>query len=67
MIEISAVSETILSLNFIPNFAELDPSILEAHASAASQQKYEAGQVVFLEGESCLEMYLVQDGWLKRS
>jgi hypothetical protein len=66
MIEIRAVSKTILALNFIINFAELDPVLLEELASAAIQQKYEAGQVVFPEGESCLKMYLVQDGWMKR-
>jgi CRP/FNR family transcriptional regulator len=49
----------------LPYFVGLDPATLEAVANAAAQQKYEAGQVVFVEGETCLGLYIVQAGWLK--
>ena len=52
-------------LSSLPYFAGLEPATLEAVANAAVQQKYEAGEIVFMEGEPCLGLYLVQDGWLK--
>ena len=49
----------------VPSFAGLDSTALEAVARAAIHQNYDAGQVVFLEGEPCAGLYVVQDGWLK--
>jgi CRP/FNR family transcriptional regulator len=49
----------------VPYFAELDLATLEAVARAAIRREYESGQVVFLEGEPCAGLYVVQAGWLK--
>jgi len=48
-----------------PYFAGLPPDQLATLAQAASRRKYEAGQTVFLEGEPCEGLYIVQQGWLK--
>jgi len=52
-------------LSALPYFAELDPATLKTIAQAATRREYETGQVVFLEGEPCAGLYVVQDGWLK--
>jgi len=52
-------------LSAAPYFAVLDAPTLEAIAGAAVRRDYQAGQVVFLEGEPCVGLYIVQEGWLK--
>jgi CRP/FNR family transcriptional regulator len=49
----------------ITYFADLEPPVMQKLSSAAIQRKYDAGQVVFMEGEPCSGLYVVQDGWLK--
>jgi CRP-like cAMP-binding protein len=49
----------------MPYFRELDLSILKALADASILRRYEAGQIIFLDGEPCAGLYIVQDGWLK--
>ncbi len=53
------------SLRRVPYFTELDEATLEAIARAAVRREYEAGEVVFCEGESCAGLHLVEEGWLK--
>jgi CRP-like cAMP-binding protein len=52
-------------LSTIPSFAGLDATTLEAIARVAIRRSYDAGQIVFLEGEPCAGLYVVQEGWLK--
>lgn len=52
-------------LQTVPYFAELDATTLEAVGRAAIRREYDAGQMVFLEGDPCVGLYVVQDGWLK--
>ncbi len=52
-------------LSAVPYFANLDAAILETIAQASAQQDYNTGQLVFLEGEECTGLYIVQKGWLK--
>jgi len=52
-------------LSAVASFAGLDVATLESISRAAIRRKYAAGQVVFLEGEPCTGLYVVQDGWLK--
>ena len=49
----------------VPYFATLDAVMLETIAAATIQQNYDSGQIVFLEGEACTGLYIVQEGWLK--
>lgn len=49
----------------VPYFADLEPKVLHTIVETAVRQTYEADQVVFLEGEPCAGLYLVEDGWLK--
>lgn len=50
-----------------PFFSAVDPIALKALSRGASVQEHCAGQVVFLEGEESLGLYLVESGWLKGS
>jgi len=59
------VSKALQVLSSIPYFAQLDPATLEAVTRAAIQRSFDAGQVVFLEGEPCSGLYVVQEGWLR--
>jgi CRP-like cAMP-binding protein len=52
-------------LSSIPYFKELDLSVMKALADVAVLRKYEAGQIIFVDGEPCAGLYIVQDGWLK--
>lgn len=53
------------TLAVVPYFAGLDAATLATIAQATIQRDYSAGQIVFLEGEPCVGLYLVQEGWLK--
>lgn len=53
------------ALSKVPYFQGLDPGTLAAIARAAIARSYEAGGTVFLEGEACAGLYVVQEGWLK--
>ena len=52
-------------LSAVPYLAELDAATLETIGRAARRQKFDAGQMVFLEGEPCAGLCIVQQGWLK--
>lgn len=43
----------------------LDPQLLEAVTEAAIRRRYDADEIVFLEGEPAAGLYIVQAGWLK--
>jgi CRP/FNR family transcriptional regulator len=49
----------------VPLFAELDKKVLEIVNRAAASQHYGAGETVFLQGDPCVGLYIVQEGWLK--
>ena len=46
-------------------FSELDTAILELIAAATLQQTYAADQYIFMEGEPCIGLYIVTQGWLR--
>ena len=58
-------SSAVEILSSIPYFARLDPPTLESISEAAIRRSYDAGQVVFLEGEPNSGLYAVQEGWLR--
>lgn len=43
----------------------LDAAPLEALAKVAVPQRYEAGQVIYLEGEPATTVYVLESGWIK--
>lgn len=49
-------------LRAVPYFADLDQSTLEDIRRAALSRSYGRGDVVFLEGEPCLGMYVIHSG-----
>lgn len=49
----------------VPYFADLGTDILNAIADAATRRHYEADQVVFVEGEPCAGLYVLESGSLK--
>ena len=52
-------------LSKVSYFAGLDIVMLETIAQSAVRRDFDAGQIVFLEGEPCTGLYIVQEGWLK--
>jgi len=52
-------------LNKVPYFAGLDSAILRDIAQEAIAEDYLADTVVFLEGDPCSGLYIVEYGWLK--
>jgi CRP/FNR family transcriptional regulator len=49
----------------VPYFAGLDRAALETIARSTIRQDYTTSQMVFLEGEECIGLYIVHEGWLK--
>jgi CRP/FNR family transcriptional regulator len=65
MNKISSVSTLKPALSTVPYFAGLDERVLESIAAITVQRHYAMGEIVFLEGEPCQGLYVVQEGWLK--
>jgi len=65
MTDRNTAPEAISALSAVPYFADADAATLQAIAEEAICRHYEAGEMVFLEGEPCAGLYVVQDGWLK--
>ena len=57
-----AAAETLSAVSYL---ADLEASTMQAIVQAAVRRTYEADQVVFLEGDPCDGLYVVEDGWLK--
>jgi CRP-like cAMP-binding protein len=52
-------------LSRLPSFSGLDAATLEALALAATPRHYDAGQVIYLEGEPATALYVLESGWVK--
>lgn len=52
-------------LSSAPFFSGLDTNVLDAVKHATSSQNYAAGETIFLQGDPCAGLYIVQEGWLK--
>jgi CRP/FNR family cyclic AMP-dependent transcriptional regulator len=53
------------ALASIACFIGLDDDVLDAIAAFTVLRHYSQGEIVFLEGEPCQGLYIVQSGWLK--
>ena len=53
------------ALSEISYFSELDSSALKLISEAILQQKYEEGEFIFMEGEPCIGLYIVEEGWVR--
>lgn len=53
------------TLSSVAYFSDLVPSVLDAVAAAAVRRVYQAGTVVFVEGERSGGLYVVNSGWFK--
>lgn len=60
-----AVHEAAKRLAAVPYFAALDAAAVDLAARAVVRRTYDPGEVVFLEGEPCAGLYVVESGWLK--
>jgi CRP/FNR family cyclic AMP-dependent transcriptional regulator len=59
------VPKKIEDLLSVPLFLDLDKGVLDVVRQAAASQHYAAGETVFLQGDPCAGLYIVQEGWLK--
>jgi CRP/FNR family transcriptional regulator len=57
--------KSIKALSSVPLFGGLDEKTLEVVRQAAATRRYAAGEMVFLQGNHCEGLYIIQDGWLK--
>lgn len=62
MEQISPISQLLSSISY---FARLDAATLGTIGAAAVRRQFDAGQVVFVEGEPCTGLFIVQSGYLK--
>jgi CRP/FNR family transcriptional regulator len=53
------------ALDRVRHFAELPATIKEAIARAATLRHFDAGQVIYLEGEPATALYILEKGWVK--
>lgn len=53
------------TLVHIRHFGNLPPEALEALAVAATPRHFQAGQVIYLEGEPAEAVYILESGWVK--
>jgi CRP/FNR family cyclic AMP-dependent transcriptional regulator len=52
-------------LQSVPYFARLDPAVLEAASARAISRNYGRGAVIFLEGDPCAGLHLIEGGRVK--
>ncbi len=52
-------------LRSISYFSGLDEATLEALARVAARRRYDAGQMIFVEGEPCAGLFIVESGQVK--
>jgi len=57
--------KSVETLSSVPLFSELDADVLDAVRQAAALQYCAAGETIFLQGDLCKGLYIVQQGWLK--
>ena len=57
--------DLISTLRRVPLFAELSGQQLGAIAERATRKRYERDSTVFSEGDSCLELLIVEEGSVK--
>lgn len=61
------LAERVTLLRRLPYFASLAPAVLEGVAALARRRTANAGEVLFLEGEPCAGLFIVQSGRVKIS
>jgi CRP/FNR family cyclic AMP-dependent transcriptional regulator len=52
-------------LHSVPYFAHLDPTAMEAAAARAISRTYGRGAVIFLEGDPCAGLHVIEEGRVK--
>ncbi len=49
----------------MPSFSKLDAAAVAAVAQAAVPRRFDAGKVIYLEGEPATTLYILRSGWVK--
>ncbi|NQS91390.1 MAG: Crp/Fnr family transcriptional regulator [Chloroflexi bacterium] len=57
--------ELVNILSNIDYFSKLDPPTLNLISGAALQSSFEEGELIFMEGEPCIGLYVVVSGWAR--
>lgn len=53
------------AMRSVPYFANLDTDAMEAVADRAASRRYSRGEVIFLEGDPCAGLHVIQEGRVK--
>ncbi|MBC8503982.1 MAG: Crp/Fnr family transcriptional regulator [Chloroflexi bacterium] len=59
------INKVINLLAKVPYFSDLDSTALKHVSAATIQQTFAAGQFIFMEGDPCIGLYVVESGWLR--
>jgi CRP-like cAMP-binding protein len=62
---VTAASNMLSALRLVSCFSGLDEEILASITAVTVLRHYAQREIVFLEGEPCQGLYIVQEGWLK--
>lgn len=57
--------EAVQVLKAVPYLVDVEPALIKRIAEQAVRKEYPSGQVVLVEGEAEVAVYIVQQGWLK--
>ena len=60
-----AIKQVKSALSTVPYFSNVDAKLIETIGQQMKVQQYDTGQVVFLDGEQDVALYIVHSGWLK--
>ncbi len=52
-------------LSSLQNFADLPDEVQQAIAASATHRHFDAGQVIYVEGEPAESVYILESGWVK--
>jgi len=58
-------AEVLEAISELPYFLNFNPDLLGLIAAIAIKKTYQPGEYLFLEGDPCLGLYIVQEGWLR--
>lgn len=61
----NATQQFIRTFTRLPNFKALPADIQQALARSAGYRHFEAGQVIYVEGEAAEYLYILETGWVK--
>jgi len=64
-VSVQAPDAALEVMRSVPYFAHLDAAAMEAVAGKATRRRYSRGELIFLEGDPCAGLHVIQEGRIK--